>query len=530
MSTAKQQAERKCLTCAKPPRSEHSDYCADCFKKSINGRTSTQRPKWSKPCEVAGCTGFTAAGWNKMCPTHLKAQNDAKPKALKKPKRNMVAEEDDQPGACLGGCGKTVPSKYCPECRITKDLEDYGLNHGERELWRGSAGKVEENFIQQVVVRSAASVVIEPMTWLWSERIPEGFITWIVGQPGNAKSLMTIEIAACASTGKDWPDGSKNTLGAMKVLMFCGEDDLSRTVIPRLMAAGANLDNIDFLDSKSFRGTVGDTKIPGRSIDLDQDMEALYNAIKAAPEYKLLICDPITGIFGKKKLTKDEEVNPILEQLVDLCKEMKLTFIGVCHTPKRQTNSALEKIPGGSGVAGKCRAAFMLSRDPDSEDKHEHLMTIIKGNLTGELGGMKYKTVPCTVVDDKGTKYPIVKIEWSDERTDLMADDVLTKQNNKGAKKDRQAGKCEAFLKTFLAKGPVRSPEVYDAAKLQGFSDFTVRGALKDIGGGHVDRRTIDRSGYWMSLTPHAPFIGDEALPSKPEQKPERFMSHEEAL
>src|SRR5271163_4889450 len=133
-----------------------------------------------------------------------------------------------------------------------------------------------------------------------------------------------------------------------------------------------------------------------------------------------------------------------------------LTFLGVLHTPKRTTNSAIEKVAGGSSVAGKCRAAFMLSNDPESDDKHDHVMTLIKGNLTGKLEGMKYRTVPHTLVED-GKEFPIVKIAWGDT-TDMNADDVLVAQNGKKEDRDRQSDKCMAFLQTFLKDGPKRSP------------------------------------------------------------------------
>jgi hypothetical protein len=61
---------------------------------------------------------------------------------------------------------------------------------------------------------------------------------------------------------------------------------------------------------------------------------------------------------------------------------------------------------------------------------------------------------------------------------------------------------------TYLAKGPVRSPDVYDAAKMQEFGRTTVKRALKNIGGDHIDRRN-QREGYWMTLSPGAPFPAD---------------------
>jgi putative DNA primase/helicase len=183
-------------------------------------------------------------------------------------------------------------------------------------------GKPDDKHEKQVVMRKGICVSVKSMEWLWQERIPSGAITWIVGQPGNAKSLLTVEIAACASTGRKWPDGPENTLGAVKVLMCCMEDDLEKTVVPRLIAAGADLRNIDFIDDKSFREKIGDILSQKRAIDLDQDMETLLEVIKANKEYKLMICDPITGIFGAKSINKDQEVHPILQSLATCAKRL----------------------------------------------------------------------------------------------------------------------------------------------------------------------------------------------------------------
>jgi putative DNA primase/helicase len=433
----------------------------------------------------------------------------------RKAKQQEICEEN-WGGHCQGGCGKVITGQFtCNDCKKKKAETNFTLNEGEVELFRGNVGNADDKFVRQVVAIEALSLKPQKMTWLWKERIPDGAITWIVGQPGNAKSLLTIEIVACATAGKPWPDGTPNTMGAMKVLMFCGEDDLTRTVVPRLMAAGADLSKVRFLDNRSFRGTLGDSKVPGRSIDLDQDMETLLGMLKANPDTKLLICDPITGVFGSKKISKDEEVNPILEELVDLCKVTGLTFVGVSHTPKRTTNSSIEKISGGSAVAGKCRAAFMLSHDPESEDKHDHVMTIIKGNLTGNLSGMKYSTVPCSV-QAEGEAIDIVKIEWK-EATDLTADDVLIAQNSKKEERDGQVDKCMAFLQTYL-KEPTRSPTVYDAgmAHPEKFVDKTIQRALKKLGGRHIDGRLVGKGkGFWMALA------GQEF----PEPKSEKLMA-----
>ena len=180
----------------------------------------------------------------------------------------------------------------------------------------------------------------------------------------------------------------KNTNGPIRVLMFCGEDDLATTVIPRSCCCGRNLENVGFLDNTA-RGTV----VEQLGAPLSQDMETLMQIIKANPDFKLLICDPITGIFGSKKITKDEEVNPILEELVDLCQQSGLTFEGISQHAKRQTNPSHFQIPQAVKVAGK--ALCSCSQESRFDGDHDHVMTIIKGNLTGNKKGMKYTTARC---------------------------------------------------------------------------------------------------------------------------------------
>ena len=42
--------------------------------------------------------------------------------------------------------------------------------------------------------------------WLWPERIPFGYVTLLVSDPGAGKSLVALDVAARVSTGRSWPD------------------------------------------------------------------------------------------------------------------------------------------------------------------------------------------------------------------------------------------------------------------------------------------------------------------------------------
>ena len=54
---------------------------------------------------------------------------------------------------------------------------------------------------------------VQPTTlrWLWPGRIPLGYITLLVGDPGAGKSLVALDIAARVSRGAPWPDVNDET-------------------------------------------------------------------------------------------------------------------------------------------------------------------------------------------------------------------------------------------------------------------------------------------------------------------------------
>lgn len=209
----------------------------------------------------------------------------------KKQKQQQTCEEN-WGGYCKGECGKYITGEYvCHECRTKAAEVNFALKPGEVELYRGPVGKPEDKVVKQIVVKDASKIEPDDTTWVWEHRIPEGAITWCLGQPNNAKSLLTIEVAACATTGRDWPDWVKNTMPPSKVLMYCGEDSLSKIVVPRLMAAGADLAKIGFLDRKSFRTVAGDNNPEKRPLDLSQDCDTLIELIKQNPELWHANCD-----------------------------------------------------------------------------------------------------------------------------------------------------------------------------------------------------------------------------------------------
>ena len=369
------------------------------------------------------------------------------------------------------------------ECQSCKAKALTAVEEGRAELLRV---KDKGGNTIQVVSINAASVRPEALTWTWENRIPDASITWFVGKPGQGKSLASINVVATVSTGRDWADGAKNTMGPKRVLMYCPEDSISRVVVPRLIAAGADLSKIDLLDSRSFRTYCPDGTKMKRCLAMDEDIPALLTLLGKHPDIALMVCDPITGIWGDTNVNHNKEIWPVVANLIELCEKRNLTFLGVAHTNKRGSDAdAIDKIQGGSTMAGAARAAFLFSRDPDSDDKHDHVMTNVKVNYTDEWNGLKFRTVGTTAITEDKRELETVRLDWL-EATEMSADDVMDKQREKkangGGGVDGKLGLAIAFLRVNLQAGnDVQFKLIEQAEEKEGISRATMFRAAKEM-------------------------------------------------
>jgi putative DNA primase/helicase len=343
--------------------------------------------------------------------------------------------------------------------------------------------------------------------------VPAGAITWGVGKPGNAKSLWATDLAARVSSGADFPDGAKNTYGPRKVLMYCGEDNLESTVVPRLIAAGANLDNITLLDNQSF--DVFDkeyNRLDRRSIDLSQDCDTLNHLVHDHPEIALLILDPTTGVYGGRNTNHDKDMRPIMNDLRDMCEKRGLTIVGITHTNKRGEAAAIDQIQGASSIAGAARAAWLFTRDPDADDEHAHVMTCVKSNLSDNHDGLKLLTKAVKVNDDVG-EHPM--IVWG-ETTKMQADEANQALKEKRETKVNKRDAVKLAIQALLGEKPLLSNDVYTALERQGHSSETIKRAAGELTNEKVIYRRQKGGRWYMVLAEHL-FEFEQQEESQPE-------------
>jgi len=188
---------------------------------------------------------------------------------------------------------------------------------------------------------SAADVVTQPVEWLWYRRIPKGKLTMFDGDPDIGKSVVTMDIAARVSTGREFPDGATCEPG--NVLVVNVEDAKDDTIVPRLTAHGADLERIFIIDG------IPDGNGSTRLLDLPGDVAALETKVEER-DADLLIVDPVITMLGGD-VNKDGDARKALAPLRDMAERTGVSIIAVRHLNKNVSLSAIQR----GGGAHLCR-------------------------------------------------------------------------------------------------------------------------------------------------------------------------------
>ena len=123
-----------------------------------------------------------------------------------------------------------------------------------------------------------------------------GKLTIIAGDPGLGKSQLTLDLAARVTRGDRWPvDGTQAPIGS--ALIVSAEDAPDDTIVPRLMAANADLSKIQIVEHVADNQS--STNVPiDRELSLQRDTALLEDKIAAMGDCRLVIVDPISAFMG----------------------------------------------------------------------------------------------------------------------------------------------------------------------------------------------------------------------------------------
>src|SRR5262249_31793181 len=150
-----------------------------------------------------------------------------------------------------------------------------------------------------------------------------------VGLPDEGKGLTLSDITARITRGALWPCGEGQApLG--NVVLLSAEDDIADTIVPRLIAADADLKRVTIL--KMVREA--DTE---RMFSLITDLAALRQKVIEIGGVLMVIIDPVTAYLGIGKVDsfRATDVRAVLGLLKEFAETLRVSVLGIMHFNKK---------------------------------------------------------------------------------------------------------------------------------------------------------------------------------------------------
>ena len=376
------------------------------------------------------------------------------------------------------------------------DVSDWlDMGHTRDELLALAKAAPLEKPDGYVLVR-AADIVPRALDWLWQGHILRGSQELLTGVPGGGKSQIHCAFVAYVTTGGAWPDGC-NGAPPGNVIMLTAEDCLDQTIVPRLIAAGANRDRV-FLLKKIRR----DNK--ERMFLLGEDLEELERIIAKTGDVRLITIDPITAYMGHKLDShRATDVRGQLGPLADLAERSDVSLSAITHPPKHTSQRAIDQFIGSQAFIAAARIGHMTVEEID-EDEHGNcvptgrsLFTNPKNNVSRKMSTLAYR------IDEKqldgGIHAPF--ITW-EEIVDITADEAIAASmpSNKNKRSD-----AAIFLADILASGPVLVKLIEERATEHGLSKDQLKRAKQKLDvAAFKEHGKLDGPWFW-ALPQHAP-------------------------
>ena len=237
-----------------------------------------------------------------------------------------------------------------------------------------------------------SEIETQQITWLWKNRIPQGKITVLEGDPGMGKSLLAIDIAAHVSTGRPMPGDNTSKTG--NVILIAPEDGAADTIKPRVAAAGGDLSRIHILNTVECLdiNDVKKLKLYQKPFSLAKNLFDLEQTI-IQTKAVLVVLDPLTAILGHNiDSSRDQGIREIFTPLALLAESTNCAFLVVRHLKKGSSDNLLYRGAGAISIIAAARTCLTIFYDPADEKKR--VLAVTKSNLSEPAKNLSYQVVP----------------------------------------------------------------------------------------------------------------------------------------
>lgn len=321
---------------------------------------------------------------------------------------------------------------------------------------------------RHITMTRASDIEVAPVRWLWDQRVPLGSFGLIAGREGVGKSTFAYWLVARITRGQLPGAGS----GSPSSVIICAtEDSWSHTIVPRLMAAGADLDLVYRVDVTTAEGVAGYLTLPKDN----EDLEAAVVQVDAA----LILLDPLLSRLDASLDThKDSEVRRALEPLAALADRTKASVLGLIHVNKGASTDPLNTLMASRAFAAVPRSVIYFARDPD--DESTVLVGMAKNSLgRSDLPAQRLRIEGVKVADHRDGPVMSSQIVFMGEAS-MTLREALTEPSDPGTR--TAVSEAMEWLTDHLQDGEAESVKVKRAASAAGHSENALRRAREKLG------------------------------------------------
>src|SRR5262249_21359365 len=245
---------------------------------------------------------------------------------------------------------------------------------------------------------------IEPehVTYFDDGLIPLRVTTIMSGLDGVGKSTVLYTKAAQATRGK-LPGEFHGS--PVDVVIASSEDHPGSVIVPRLVAAGADLTRVHVVKVRR-EGITGDIALP-------EDLPAVAEKVKAVGA-RLLIVDPLVAYLPLHVDShKAQHVRHVLAPLVRLCEDGELATVAVVHFNGAPSTDVRTRISGSKALRDASRSVLICGTDP--EDETRYVMVQDKHSFGPKPTTGKAYRIESRQVEIRGETFTTSAVVWLGE-------------------------------------------------------------------------------------------------------------------
>lgn len=340
---------------------------------------------------------------------------------------------------------------------------------------------------RHLVLTTAAQITPRPTTWLWQDRMPGGSLCLIAGPEGTGKSTCAYWLAAQITRGT-LPGIHYGT--PKNVFVAATEDSWAMTIVPRLIAADADLSRIYRLEVVTSAGT-------GGALTLPKDVPAMEEHVRELKP-ALLLLDPIMSrVDASLDTHRDQETRQALEPIAGIADRHDMAVLGLIHFNKSESGTVLNNVMASKAFTAVARSVSVVVRDPDDETGTTRIFATVKNNLGRDALPLLPFQISEHTFTEAGQPIRTSRIDWLEERDDSIHDLIRESRSDGDRSIVQQASD---WLSGFLDDhdGCAARKVVMEAGQRNGFSEDQLKRAFRKS---QLEYRNggFPRTTYWMT-------------------------------